>query len=177
MSESKTPRTDEIAQRHLAGCDIVTCYHYAIRLANYLETELAAVKAERDMWKANHDNQVKLKSAIMDRPDLGDRARKVTALSEQLAASHAREAQLREALRLMAEANPGVAVMPTIEAKKQNLAQRLALQALTLPPPPVVPLYVAEKLVDALVCECHGSRHKCDACNARKEYEAWRAAR
>ena len=133
MSESKTPRTDEIAQRHLAGCDIVTCYHYAIRLANDLETELAASKS--------------------------------------------REAQLREALRLMAEANPGVAVMPTIEAKKQNLAQRLALQALTLPPPPVVPLYVAEKLVDALVCECHGSRHKCDACNARKEYEAWRAAK
>ena len=45
MSESKTPRTDEIAQRHLAGCDIVTCYHYAIRLANDLETELAASHA------------------------------------------------------------------------------------------------------------------------------------
>ena len=45
MSESKTPRTDEIAQRHLAGCDIVTCYHYAIRLANDLETELAASRA------------------------------------------------------------------------------------------------------------------------------------
>ena len=48
MSESKTPRTDEIAQRHLAGCDIVTCYHYAIRLANDLETELAASRARED---------------------------------------------------------------------------------------------------------------------------------
>ncbi len=33
-----------------------------------------AMMAERDQWKANHDNQVALKAAIMQRPDLKERA-------------------------------------------------------------------------------------------------------
>ena len=49
-----------------------------------LETELAAAKAEAAKWKASHDNQVKLKSIIMSRPDLGDRAPRVVALMDEL---------------------------------------------------------------------------------------------
>lgn len=41
---------------------------------------------ERDHWKANHDNQVEIKAAVLDRPDLGDRARKVQALVAERAA-------------------------------------------------------------------------------------------
>lgn len=36
----------------------------------------SAIK-ERDHWKANHDNQVTIKAAILDRPDLNDRAKLV----------------------------------------------------------------------------------------------------
>ena len=43
------------------------------------------VEAERDQWKANHDNQVELKRALMDRPDLGDRAVTVQKITAQLA--------------------------------------------------------------------------------------------
>jgi hypothetical protein len=43
------------------------------------------------MWKANHDNQVKLKSALMDRHDLGDRARKVVALAKERDEARERE--------------------------------------------------------------------------------------
>ena len=41
---------------------------------------LLPVTAERDRWKANHDNQVAIKAAILERPDLGDRATRVVAL-------------------------------------------------------------------------------------------------
>jgi len=43
-------------------------------------SEIERLKAERDHWKANHDHQVKLKAAIADRPDLGDRAKRVAEL-------------------------------------------------------------------------------------------------
>ena len=45
-----------------------------------LRAAVAQAEAERDAWKANHDNQVAIKRAIMDRPDLGDRAASVMAL-------------------------------------------------------------------------------------------------
>lgn len=57
------------------------------------EKELARVTEERDHWKANHDNQVAIKHAVLDRPDLGDRARSVLELAadrDRLAAENAR---------------------------------------------------------------------------------------
>ncbi len=36
--------------------------------------QFCAVKAERDMWKASHDNQVNLRRMLMDKPDLKERA-------------------------------------------------------------------------------------------------------
>lgn len=44
------------------------------------EDKINDLKIEVQHWKSNHDNQVKLKSAIIDRLDCGDRARKVAAL-------------------------------------------------------------------------------------------------
>lgn len=45
-----------------------------------LTAERDGLRKERDMWKANHDNQAELHRAIKDRPDLGDRAKRVQAL-------------------------------------------------------------------------------------------------
>jgi hypothetical protein len=49
--------------------------------------ERAAAIRERDeareeaaMWKSNHDNQAALKSMLMERPDLGDRASRIAEL-------------------------------------------------------------------------------------------------
>lgn len=49
-----------------------------------LEKEIERLTKDRDRWKASHDNQVKLKSAIIDRLDCGDRARKVVALFDRI---------------------------------------------------------------------------------------------
>jgi len=39
-----------------------------------LITQLTEVTKERDTWKANHDNQVKINQLLRDRPDLKERA-------------------------------------------------------------------------------------------------------
>lgn len=44
---------------------------------------MESLEAERDKWKANHDNQVKLRQTLMDRADLGDRARRMEALIQE----------------------------------------------------------------------------------------------
>ena len=46
---------------------------------NMLEAEAANLKLERECnsWKASHDNQVKLKQIVSDRPDLKERAKLV----------------------------------------------------------------------------------------------------
>lgn len=44
---------------------------------------LVAAQKEAAMWKANHDNQVMIKCAVLDRPDLGDRAQRVQELIKQ----------------------------------------------------------------------------------------------
>jgi hypothetical protein len=50
-----------------------------------LEAEVANLKLERkcNSWKAAHDNQVKLKRIISDRPDLKERAKLVAKLIEE----------------------------------------------------------------------------------------------
>jgi hypothetical protein len=68
-------------------------------------------EAEAHQWKANHDNQVKLKGLIMSRPDLGDRAPRVEAIMVEVAEANARaekaEAELtaeREKVRVLRSA-------------------------------------------------------------------------
>jgi hypothetical protein len=65
-------------------------------------------EAEAHQWKASHDNQVKLKSIIMSRADLGDRAPRVVAMMAEVDAANARaeraEAELateREKVRVL----------------------------------------------------------------------------
>ncbi len=61
--------------------------------------EMRKLRAERDQWKANHDNQVAIKAAVLDRPDLGDRAKRVLGLIEE-------RDELRAALTAIARYDP-----------------------------------------------------------------------
>jgi len=54
-----------------------------MRACDKLESELAEVTKQRDEWKANHDNQVAINRTLRDRPDLGERAKLVDALTKQ----------------------------------------------------------------------------------------------
>jgi hypothetical protein len=72
MSDTPTPETDA----HLLGGS----YSFDGDFARKLERERDEARAEAAKWKANHDNQVALKSAIIQRPDLGDRSERVHAL-------------------------------------------------------------------------------------------------
>lgn len=45
-----------------------------------LRAQLVEARKERDHWKANHDRAVEIKRAVLDRPDLGDRAKSVLQL-------------------------------------------------------------------------------------------------
>ena len=50
----------------------------------FVESQFARkLERERDVWKAAHDNQVKLKQIISDRPDLKERAKLVAELIEE----------------------------------------------------------------------------------------------
>jgi hypothetical protein len=53
------------------------------RLADMALAHRDVIIAERDKWKANHDNQVVINRTLRDRPDLGERAKLVEALTKQ----------------------------------------------------------------------------------------------
>jgi hypothetical protein len=53
------------------------------RLADMALAHRDVIIAERDKWKANHDNQVVINRTLRDRPDLGERAKLVDALTKQ----------------------------------------------------------------------------------------------
>jgi len=89
---SDTPRTDaNVSITTKEGCETI-----APGFARQLERELNDARAELAHWKANHDNQVKIKSTLIERPDLGDRAPKIQKLIEENAA-------MREALEAIEE--------------------------------------------------------------------------
>jgi allantoicase len=53
------------------------------------------LRAEVAQWKANHDNQVKLKSILIQRPDLGDRAERIQKLINENSAYKAEYEKLK----------------------------------------------------------------------------------
>jgi len=92
---SNTPITDELA-REFAGKRVSSRDAGAVwNLCRDLERELEEARKQRDKWKANHDNQVAINRTLRDRPDLGERAKLVDALTKQ------RDA-LADALRIIA---------------------------------------------------------------------------
>lgn len=90
---SDTPRTDaNVSITTKEGCETI-----APDFARQLERELNDARAELAHWKANHDNQVKIKSTLIQRPDLGDRAPRIQKLIEE-------NETMREAIREAHEA-------------------------------------------------------------------------
>lgn len=82
---------------------------------NGLAAQVAQFRAERDMWKSNHDNQVAIKRAVLDRPDLKERATLVQALiseRDQLRADNAVLAAEVEAWRIFGEVAGRTVVIP-----------------------------------------------------------------
>jgi hypothetical protein len=86
-----TPETDqaESNKAKIAFASLFPCDGYDH--ARKLERERDEARADAAMWKSNHDNQVSLKSMLMDRPDLGDRALRIAELIRE-------RDELREAL-------------------------------------------------------------------------------
>jgi len=52
-------------------------------IANQYEV-IKEIADERDHWKANHDNQVKLKETLTERPDLRERSAKMNEVMDKL---------------------------------------------------------------------------------------------
>jgi hypothetical protein len=57
---------------------------YHDRVVDVLRAERDAALKERDTWKANHDNAVSIKRAVLDRPDLQERAKAILALKDKI---------------------------------------------------------------------------------------------
>lgn len=96
MSDQRpTPETDELLNTiRKLECELAE----AAKARDHNRTCVKRLTQERDeargeatMWKANHDNQVRLKATLMDRPDLGDRARKVVSLAKERDEARERE--------------------------------------------------------------------------------------
>jgi hypothetical protein len=89
---SDTPRTFAALVDHMPENSNEWSEHY-LNLATFArsierraiaaEARVKELEAEAAMWKANHDNQVKLKSLLINRPDLGDRAPKIQKMLDE----------------------------------------------------------------------------------------------
>ena len=77
------------------------CDHIILSALNAQREEdgIDTIVAERDMWKAHYDNQVTLRRILMDRPDLGDRAKRMTELIAENDRLQATVEKLREAIK------------------------------------------------------------------------------
>jgi chromosome segregation ATPase len=80
---SDTPRTDAREWDWHEDCSLVDDMIVDADFARQLERELAEAREDRDVWKANHDNQVALNRLLRDRPDLGERAKLVDELIQE----------------------------------------------------------------------------------------------
>ena len=56
---------------------------------------ITSLEKETKKWKDNHDNQVKLKSILIQRPDLGDRAERIQKLINENSALKAEYEKLK----------------------------------------------------------------------------------
>ena len=54
------------------------------RVSELLRDHAKQLEAAAKFWKNSHDNQVNLRRTLMDRPDLGDRARRIAELLDRI---------------------------------------------------------------------------------------------
>jgi len=80
LDENCVAQTPDQLQEEAEGSDLNILPVYTGPQVIKMVEERDAAIAERDHWKSNHDNQVGIRAAIMDRPDLQERAKLVMAL-------------------------------------------------------------------------------------------------
>lgn len=85
-----------------------------------LLADIKLIAQERDHWKANHDNQVKIKQSISQRSDLGDRAAKVAELIAEATRLRDRVAELERDPRLSVDWIRGIANVCKEAAERQR---------------------------------------------------------
>jgi hypothetical protein len=98
-----TPETDAMRLTEKNGC-ILTIGAAQVVPADFarrLERERDEARKDAAMWKANHDNQVQIKSIISKRGDLKDRAPRVEKLIAERDQLKAINAELLDALRVI----------------------------------------------------------------------------
>ena len=78
---SDTPETDHLENNLGKAAEMSHPTLWAF--ARELERKLNEARREAKRWRAAHDNQVKLKQIISDRPDLKERAKLVAELIEE----------------------------------------------------------------------------------------------
>jgi hypothetical protein len=95
-----TPETDAARLTEKNGCILTIGGNQVVpaEFARRLERERDEARKEAAMWKANHDNQVELKSIISKRGDLKDRAPRVEKLIAERNQLRASNVELAETL-------------------------------------------------------------------------------
>lgn len=111
--------------------DQVSELHAALK---QLLSDVKKLTAERDMWKANHDNQVLLRRAVTQRPDLADQSAGVQALETKLV-------DITKALTDIASGSPALHRNGTAEHSCSLCAAHIAVarDALAWQPWPAIP--------------------------------------
>jgi hypothetical protein len=79
-NQGPAPTIEEMASVLRARIDFLLAAARDDLVGADVESVVASLMADRDHWKANHDNAVAIKAAVLDRPDLGDRAKRVQEL-------------------------------------------------------------------------------------------------
>lgn len=89
-----TPETDAAKKMAFAQD-----YMVPTDFARQLERERDEARREAAKWKSNHDNQVAIKSVLIQRPDLRDRAQRIEALIKENQALREARAELNQRLQ------------------------------------------------------------------------------
>lgn len=95
MSETDL-MTDAKWLRYLAGTCVLGLVESDENRLRSIAARLEQLTAERDHWKANHDEAVRVKRTLLDRPDLAERATLVQELIRERDEAVARVKSLSE---------------------------------------------------------------------------------
>jgi hypothetical protein len=93
-----TPETDAIAKgigriyAETRGRETSTI-EFVERVQVFIDDTAGKLERERDEWKASHDNQVNIRRALMDRPDMKERAELVVQMQNEIAVLRSRVAE------------------------------------------------------------------------------------
>lgn len=133
-------------------------YYWEVQAQDSINSATAKLREERDAWKASHDNQVNLRQALMDRPDLKERANLVSALAEERDQLLATVEGLREALQNSDALNRNMVEAAELETLQYFSEYKRTLKGVeqafqSIPPTNLVKRSVLEKLINVALMD------------------------